>query len=117
MQKVTLGVAAALFVALSFIFWQYIRVLKKYEAESYKNAMLESSLKTQNEAIEKLKLESSEFKAKTQELETQIESKYDNVIQNTQILKIDTCDKAEFARLKKQEAILKNLLKARYENE
>lgn len=52
------GVIACLALAFGFLFWRYIAAIKNLENEKYKNAMLESSLKTQNEAIENLRSQS-----------------------------------------------------------
>ena len=57
MQKVMYGVSGVLFLALCFISWRYVEAIKDLENESYKNALLESKLETQNKAIEKLKLD------------------------------------------------------------
>lgn len=115
MQKVMFGVCGCLLLALSFLFWRYIAAIKNLENEKYKNAMLESSLKTQNEAIEKLKLDSNNFKANALEMEKNIESKYKKALSQGEIKYINTCDLKEFNRLKNLESSLKSMLKARYE--
>lgn len=115
MQKVMFGVCGCLLLALSFLFWRYISAIKNLENERYKNAMLESSLKTQNEAIQKIKLDSNNFKASAEKREQNIESKYEKAITQTKIEYINTCDLKEFNRLKNLESNLKSMLKARYE--
>lgn len=115
MQKVMYGVIACLALALGFLFWRYIAAIKNLENEKYKNAMLESSLKTQNEAIEKIKLDSKIFNENKEKLEQNIESKYEKTLQKVKIIESKTCDIKEFNRLKNLESSIKSLLKARYE--
>lgn len=114
MQKVMYGVSASLFLALCFIFWRYLGAIRDLENESYKNAMLESKLETQNKAIEKLKLETQSYKENKEAQEKEIQNKYEKVLTKTQKVYINTCDMKELERLKKQELRLKELLQIRY---
>ena len=115
MQKVMYGIIACLFVALSFIFWRYLSAIKELEHESYKNLMLESKLDTQNKEIQKIKLETKEYKENKAKQEQEIKSKYEKVLSKSQKVYVNTCDLKDYERLKNQEAKLKELLKVRYE--
>lgn len=114
MQKVMYGIIASLFITLSFIFWKYISALKELEHETYKNLMLESKLDTQNKEIQKIKLETNQYKENKVKQELEIKNKYDKVANKAQKVYINTCDIKEYERLKKQELTLKELLKVRY---
>lgn len=115
MQKVMYGICASLFLALCFIFWRYLGAIKDLENESYKNAMLESKLDTQNKAIEKLKLDTQSYKENKEAQEKQIQDKYAKALTKTQKVYINTCDLQELERLKKQELQLSELLRVRYD--
>lgn len=114
MQKVMYGICVSLFLALCFIFWRYLEAIKDLENESYKNAMLESKLETQNKAIEKLKLDTQSYKENKEAQEKEIQDKYKKALTKTQKVYINTCDVKELERLKKQELQLKELLQIRY---
>lgn len=116
MQKVMYGVSASLFLALCFIFWSYLEAIKDLENESYKNAMLESKLETQNKSIQILKLTTQAYKENKEKQEKQIQDKYAKALTKTQKVYINTCDLQELERLKKQELQLKELLQIRYIN-
>lgn len=117
MQKVTYGIIASLFLALCFIFWRYLSVIKDLEHETYKNAILESKLDNQNKAMQKLQIDTQSYKENKQKQEKDIKNKYEKVLTKTQQVYINTCDLKELQRLKNQELQLKELLKARYANE
>ena len=75
MAKVMYGVSGVLFLALCFISWRYVEAIKDLENESYKNAMLESKLDTQNKAIEKLKLDTQSYKENKEAQEKEIQDR------------------------------------------
>lgn len=114
MQKVMYGVIASLFLVLCFIFWRYLEAIKGLENESYKNAVLESKLETQNKSIQILKLTTQAYKENKQKQEKEIQDKYARALTKTQKVYINTCDLQELERLKKQELQLKELLQIRY---
>ncbi len=114
MQKVMQGICVSLFLALCFIFWRYLEAIKDLENESYKNAVLESKLETQNKSIQILKLTTQAYKENKQKQEKEIQDKYARALTKTQKVYINTCDLQELERLKKQELQLKELLQIRY---
>lgn len=115
MQKVMYGVSGVLFLALCFISWRYVEAIKDLENESYKNALLESKLDTQNKAIEKLNLDTQSYKENKQKQEKEIQDRYAKALTKTQKVYINTCDVKELERLKKQELQLSELLRVRYD--
>lgn len=115
MQKVMYGVSASLFLVLCFIFWRYLEVIKDLENESYKNAVLESKLETQNKSIQILKLTTEAYEKNREKREKQIQDKYAKALTKTQKVYINTCDVKELERLKKQELQLSELLRVRYD--
>lgn len=115
MEKVMYGVSGVLFLALCFISWRYVEAIKDLENESYKNALLESKLDTQNKAIEKLKLDTQSYKENKQKQEKEIQDRYAKALTKTQKVYINTCDLQELERLKKQELQLSELLRVRYD--
>lgn len=114
MLKGLIGVCVSLLLALSFLSWLYIKTLKDLETESYKNAVLEASLKTQNEVIKKLELDTINYKESKEKQVTEIKEKYQKVLSLSYKQIPNTCDLKEFQRLKAQEATLKRLLHERY---
>lgn len=115
MEKIMYGVSGVLFLALCFISWRYVEAIKHLENESYKNALLESKLDTQNKAIEKLKLDTQSYKENKQKQEKEIQDRYAKALTKTQKVYINTCDVKELERLKKQELQLSELLRVRYD--
>lgn len=115
MAKIMYGVSGVLFLALCFISWRYVEAIKDLENESYKNALLESKLDTQNKAIEKLKLDTQSYKENKEKQEKEIQDRYAKALTKTQKVYINTCDVKELERLKKQELQLSELLRVRYD--
>lgn len=114
MLKILIGICGSLLFALSFLSWLYLKTLRDLEEESYKNAVLEASLKTQNEVIKKLELDTTSYKESKEKQVTEIKEKYQKVLSSSYKQVPNTCDLKEFQRLKKQEELLKRLLHERF---
>ena len=55
----------------------YINAIKNLEKEKQKNLYLENSLKTQNEAIKKIQIDTQAFNANVDTLESEVRNKYE----------------------------------------
>lgn len=64
----------SLFVSL---FVLYINAIRNLEKEKQKNLYLENSLKTQNEAIKKIQIDTQAFNANVDKLESEVRNKYE----------------------------------------
>lgn len=64
----------SLFISL---FVLYIQAIKNLEKEKQKNLYLENSLKTQNEAIKKIQIDTQAFNANVENLENEVRNKYE----------------------------------------
>lgn len=109
------GVIVSLISALTFSVYKYISVVKQLENETYKNLMLESKLALQNQEIQKMSLDTKNYKENKEKQEKEIKNKYEKILHENKKIIVNKCDLKEFQRLKKQEAKLKDILKARYE--
>ena len=86
MSKILIGACAVLASMLLFLFLRYLYVVKDLENERYKNLTLEASLKTQNEAISKLKIDTENFKKSWEAQELELKSKYDKILKENKNL-------------------------------
>lgn len=80
MQNALYGICVTLFLALSFCFYKYLQTYKQLELEKYKNKDLEYTLQENNKRIESMKIETKQYIAKHDELEKNIQNKYDNIL-------------------------------------
>ncbi|STQ85769.1 hypothetical protein LS73_008855 [Helicobacter muridarum] len=83
MTKLSISALGLCVLAIISLFTLYTNSLKKLEYEKQKNANLEASLKTQNEALTKLQLDTQAFNQKQEILESEVRKKYEDIIQSS----------------------------------
>lgn len=112
MHKVFLGIIAVLSILTLYYAYSNNRLIKRLENEKYKNTILESKLDDSNKAIEKLKLDSENYK-KTSLIENQrINDKYHRLLNQT---KGDVVLKSDLRECNAELVRLKNLIDGFYE--
>lgn len=75
MTKLSISALGLCVLAIISLFTLYTNSLKKLEYEKQKNANLEASLKTQNEALTKLQLDTQNFNQKREVLQSEVRKK------------------------------------------
>lgn len=85
MVKISIGINIAFLLAIIFIFYSYISVMKDLQDEKGKNAYLTTALNDSNEKLKLIALDTKNYLLQRNSTNDSIIKKYENVIkQNTQ---------------------------------